>query len=103
LNIHNLFALSLVLDSLDKKLNNMQPVLLPILCHNSDTILFSELGVEYKFSDLEEVEFLFFNIDYACGNFKQGKEYTEIVCDGDAYVVNLTFDQFKQLFISWQK
>jgi hypothetical protein len=81
----------------------MQPVLLPILCHNSDTILFSELGVEYKFSDLEEVEFLFFSIDYACGNFKQGKEYTEIVCDGDAYVVNLSFDQFKQLFISWQK
>jgi hypothetical protein len=77
----------------------MQPVVLPILCHNSDTILFSELGIEYKFEDLEEVEFIFFNIDFACGNFKQGKEYTEIVVNEEAYVVNLPFEQFKQLFI----
>jgi len=77
----------------------MKPVVLPILCHNSDTILFSELGIEYKFEDLEEVEFIFFTLDYACGNIKQGKEYTEIVCGEDAYVVNLTFTEFKKLFI----
>jgi hypothetical protein len=77
----------------------MQPVVLPILCHNSDTILFSELGIEYKFEDLEEVEFIFFNIDFACGNVKQGKEYTEIVVNEEAYVVNLPFKDFKQLFI----
>jgi hypothetical protein len=76
----------------------MQPVVLPILCHNSDTILFKELGVDYNYADLDEVEFMFFHIDFACGNIKQGKEYTEIVCDGEAYVVNLPFTEFKQLF-----
>lgn len=81
----------------------MQPVLLPVLCHNEDTILFRELNIDYKFEDLEEVEFMFFNIDYACGNYKDGREYTEIVCGEDAYVINLSFEQFKQLFISWQK
>lgn len=77
----------------------MKPVVLPILCHNEDTALFNELGISYKFKDLEEVEFLFFSIDYACGNYRDGQEFTEIVCGEDAYVVNLTFNEFKKLFI----
>ncbi len=88
-----------MLDLLDKKLNNMQPVVLPILCHNSDTILFSELGVSYNYNSLDEVEFMFFHIDFACGNVKDGMHLTEIVVNDEAYVVNLPFDQFKQLFI----
>lgn len=77
----------------------MKPVTLPILCHNSDTILFSELGINYNFNDLEEVEFMFFNIDFACGNFRDGMYLTEIVVNEEAYVVNLPFDEFKKLFI----
>jgi hypothetical protein len=77
----------------------MIPVTLPILCHNSDTILFSELGVSYNFENLDEVEFMFFHIDFACGNVRDGKEYTEIVVNEEAYVVNLPFREFKQLFI----
>lgn len=91
--------LYLVLDLLDKKLNKMQPVTLPILCHNSDTILFSELGINYNYKDLEEVEFMFFHIDFACGNVRDGMHLTEIVVNEEAYVVNLPFDQFKNLFI----
>lgn len=82
-----------------KKLNNMKPVTLPILCHNSDTILFSELGINYNFNDLEEVKFMFFNIDFACGNVRDGMHLTEIVVNEEAYVVNLPFEQFKKLFI----
>lgn len=77
----------------------MKPVTLPILCHNSDTILFSELGINYNFNDLEEVEFMFFNIDFACGNVRDGMHLTEIVVNEEAYVVNLPFDEFKKLFI----
>jgi hypothetical protein len=77
----------------------MQPVVLPILCHNSDTILFKELGVDYNYADLDEVEFMFFHIDFACGNVKDGMHLTEIVVNEEAYVVNLPFEQFKQLFI----
>ena len=77
----------------------MKPVVLPILCHNEDTALFNELGINYKLQDLEEVEFIFFNLDYACGNFKDGREFTEIVCGEEAYVVNLPFNEFKKLFI----
>ena len=77
----------------------MKPVTLPILCHNSDTILFSELGINYNFNDLEEVEFMFFNIDFACGNVRDGMHLTEIVVNEEAYVVNLPFEQFKKLFI----
>lgn len=77
----------------------MKPVALPILCHNEDTALFNELGINYKFQDLEEVEFLFFHIDYACSNFRDGREFTEIVSGEDAYVVNLTFSEFKKLFL----
>ena len=91
--------LYLVRDLSDKKLNNMLPVTLPILCHNSDTILFSELGVSYNFNDLDEVEFMFFHIDFACGNIRDGMHLTEIVVNEEAYVVNLPFEQFKQLFI----
>ena len=77
----------------------MKPVTLPILCHNSDTILFSELGINYNFNDLEEVKFMFFNIDFACGNVRDGMHLTEIVVNEEAYVVNLPFEQFKKLFI----
>ena len=77
----------------------MKPVTLPILCHNSDTILFSELGVNYNYNDLDEVEFMFFHIDFACGNVMDGMHLTEIVVNDEAYVVNMPFEQFKQLFI----
>jgi hypothetical protein len=77
----------------------MKPVVLPVLCHNEDTALFNELGISYKYQDLEEVEFIFFNIDFACGNIRDGKEFTEIVSGEDSYVVNLRFNDFKKLFI----
>lgn len=77
----------------------MKPVVLPVLCHDSDTILFSELGINYNYEDLEEVEFMFFKIDYACMNDTKDKEYTEIVVGDEAFVVNMPFEQFKQLFI----
>lgn len=77
----------------------MRPVVLPILCHNSDTILFSELGVSYNYNDLDEVEFMFFHIDFACGNVRDGMHLTEIVVNEEAYVVNLHFEDFKKLFI----
>ena len=77
----------------------MIPVTLPILCHNTDTILFSELGVNYNYADLDEVEFMFFHIDFACGNIRDGMHLTEIVVNDEAYVVNMSFDQFKNLFI----
>jgi len=77
----------------------MKPVVLPVLCHNEDTALFNELGISYKYQDLEEVEFIFFNIDFACGNNRDGKEFTEIVSGEDSYVINLRFNDFKKLFI----
>jgi len=77
----------------------MKPVVLPVLCHDESTALFNELGINYSYNDLNEVEFLFFNIDFACGNTRDGKEFTEIVSGEDSYVVNLTFNEFKKLFI----
>jgi hypothetical protein len=77
----------------------MKPVVLPLLCHNEDTALFNELGVAYNYQDLDEVEFMFFNIDYACGNFRDGREFTEIVSNEETFVVNLSWNEFKKLFI----
>ena len=80
------------------KLNNMLPVLLPLLCHNENTILFDELGVDYNYENLTSVEFMFFNIDYACSNTKNDREFTEIVSNGDSFVVDLRWHEFKKLF-----
>jgi uncharacterized protein YrzB (UPF0473 family) len=77
----------------------MKPVLLPLLCHNENTVLFDELGVEYNYESLTSVEFMFFNIDYACSNTKNNREFTEIVSLGESFVVDLTWDEFKKLFI----
>ena len=77
----------------------MKPVVLPVLCHDESTALFNELGITYSYNDLNEVEFLFFHIDFACGNVRDGKEFTEIVSGEDSYVINLTFEAFKKLFI----
>ena len=77
----------------------MKPVVLPVLCHDESTALFNELGITYSYNDLNEVEFLFFKIDFACGNVRDGKEFTEIVTGEESYVINLTFDEFKKKFI----
>jgi hypothetical protein len=87
-----------VRDLSDKKLNNMQPVLLPLLCHNDNTILFDELGIEYNYENLTRVEFMFFVIEYACSNTKNDREFTEIVSNGESFVVDLTWHEFKKLF-----
>jgi hypothetical protein len=76
----------------------MQPVLLPLLCHNENTILFDELGVDYNYENLTSVEFMFFTIDYACSNTKNNREFTEIVSNGDSFVVDLRWHEFKKLF-----
>ena len=77
----------------------MKPILLPLLCHNENTVLFDELGVDYNYENLTAVEFMFFNIDYACSNTKNEREFTEIVSLGESFVVDLTWIEFKKLFI----
>jgi hypothetical protein len=77
----------------------MKPILLPLLCHNENTVLFDELGVDYNYENLTAVEFMFFTIDYACGNTKNEREFTEIVSLGESYVVDMTWSDFKKLFI----
>jgi hypothetical protein len=76
----------------------MTPVILPLLCHNDNTILFDELGIDYNYENLTSVEFMFFNIDYACSNIKNNREFTEIVSTGESFVVDLSWDEFKKLF-----
>lgn len=77
----------------------MKPVLLPLLCHNENTILFNELGIDYNYKDLECIEFMLFDISYACSNTKNGQEFTEVISDGESFVVDLTWNEFKSLFI----
>ena len=76
----------------------MEGIILPLLCHNDNTILFDELGIEYNYENLTRVEFMFFTIDYACSNVKNDREFTEIVSMGESFVVDLTWNEFKQLF-----
>ena len=76
----------------------MLPVLLPLLCHNENTILFDELGVDYNYENLTSVEFMFFTIDYACSNTKNNREFTEIGSNGDSFVVDLRWPEVKTLF-----
>jgi len=78
--------------------NNMKGILLPLLCHNDNTILFDELGIEYNYENLTRVEFMFFTIDYACSNTKNDREFTEIVSMGESFVVDLSWNEFKKLF-----
>jgi hypothetical protein len=75
----------------------MIPIVIPILCHNDETIVLRDLDVKTTYSRLTEVEFMFFTIDFACRYQQDGKEYTEIVSGEDSFVSSLSFDQFQDI------
>jgi hypothetical protein len=75
----------------------MIPIVIPILCHNDETIVLRDLEVKTSYTRLTEVEFMFFTIDFACRYQQDGKEYTEIVSGEDSFVSSLSFDQFQDI------
>ena len=75
----------------------MIPIVIPILCHNDETIVLRDLDVKTTYTRLTEVEFMFFTIDFACRYQQDGKEYTEIVSGEDSFVSSLSFDQFQDI------
>jgi hypothetical protein len=75
----------------------MIPIVIPILCHNDETIVLRDLEVKTSYTRLTEVEFMFFTIDFACRYEQDGKEYTEIVSGEDSFVSSLSFKQFQEI------
>jgi hypothetical protein len=75
----------------------MIPVVIPILCHNDETIVLRDLDVKTTYTRLTEVDFMFFTIDFACRYEQDGKEYTEIVSGEDSFVSSLSFKQFQDI------
>jgi hypothetical protein len=75
----------------------MIPVVIPILCHNDETIVLRDLEVKTSYTRLTEVDFMFFTIDFACRYEQDGKEYTEIVSGEDSFVSSLSFKQFQEI------
>jgi hypothetical protein len=75
----------------------MIPVVIPILCHNDETIVLRDLEVKTSYTRLTEVDFMFFTIDFACRYEQDGKEYTEIVSGEDSFVSSLSFKQFQDI------
>jgi len=75
----------------------MIPVVIPILCHNDETIVLRDLDVKTTYTRLTEVDFMFFTIDLSCRYEQDGKEYTEIVSGEDSFVSSLSFKQFQDI------
>ncbi len=75
----------------------MIPVVIPILCHDDNTIVLRDLELDVKFEQLEAVDFMFFTIDFACRYEKDGRQYTEIVSGEDSFVSSLSFEQFQDI------
>ena len=75
----------------------MIPVVIPILCHNDETIVLRDLDVKTTYTRLTVVDFMFFTIDFACRYEQDGKEYTEIVSGEDSFVSSLSFKQFQDI------
>jgi hypothetical protein len=75
----------------------MIPIVIPILCHNDETIVLRDLDVKTTYTRLTEVDFMFFTIDFACRYEQDGKEYTEIVSGEDSFVSSLSFKQFQDI------
>jgi hypothetical protein len=75
----------------------MIPIVIPILCHNDETIVLRDLEVKTSYTRLTEVDFMFFTIDFACRYEQDGKEYTEIVSGEDSFVSSLSFKQFQDI------
>jgi hypothetical protein len=75
----------------------MIPIVIPILCHNDETIVLRDLDVKTTYTRLTEVDFMFFTIDFACRYEQDGKEYTEIVLGEDSFVSSLSFKQFQDI------
>jgi hypothetical protein len=80
----------------------MIPIVIPILCHNDETIVLRDLEVKTSYTRLTEVEFMFFTIDFACRYEQDGKEYTEIVSGEDSFVSSLSFKQFQDIVYKTQ-
>lgn len=75
----------------------MLPIVIPVLCHNDETIVLRDLEIKTTYTRLTEVEFMFFTIDFACRYEQDGKEYTEIVSGEDSFVSSLSFRQFQDI------
>jgi hypothetical protein len=75
----------------------MIPIVIPILCHNDETIVLRDLDIKTTYTRLTEVDFMFFTIDFACRYEQDGKEYTEIVSGEDSFVSSLSFKQFQDI------
>jgi hypothetical protein len=75
----------------------MLPIVIPVLCHNDETIVLRDLEIKTTYSRLTEVDFMFFTIDFACRYEQDGKEYTEIVSGEDSFVSSLSFKQFQDI------
>jgi hypothetical protein len=75
----------------------MIPIVIPILCHNDETIVLRDLEIKTTYTRLTEVDFMFFTIDFACRYEQDGKEYTEIVSGEDSFVSSLSFKQFQEI------
>jgi hypothetical protein len=75
----------------------MIPIVIPILCHNDETIVLRDLDVKTTYTRLTEVDFMFFTIDFACQYEQDGKQYTEIVSGEDSFVSSLSFKQFQEI------
>lgn len=75
----------------------MIPIVIPILCHDDDTILLRDLELDVKYDQLTAVDFMFFTIDFACQYERDGRQYTEIVSGEDSFVSSLSFKQFQDI------
>jgi len=75
----------------------MIPIVIPILCHNEETIVLADLDIDCDYRHLTEVDFMFFTIDFACRYEKQGRQFTEIVSGEDSFVSSLSFEKFQDI------
>jgi len=75
----------------------MQPLKIPILCHDDVSKQMKDLGIDTSFAELRRTNFVFFYIDYMAQMFRDGIEYTEIVMDDHSYVSDMVMDDIIKL------
>ena len=76
----------------------MQPIKVPILCHDDLSKQMKDMGIETNFEDLKRTWFVFFYIDYMAQMIRDGVEYTEMVVDDHSYVCDMKMDDVIKLF-----
>ena len=75
----------------------MQPIKVPILCHDDVSKQMKDLGIETNFEDLKRTWFVFFYIDYMAQMIRDDMEYTEMVVDDHSYICDMKMDDVLKL------